>query len=134
LKLVKYDNNLLINFYNSNGLEFDENKNYFGKDIRSFAIKEKGKIIGAVSISKYKNKSYIEALVADYNYRNKGIGKLLLKKAIDELDKPIYIISKADKFFLKNGFEYDDSDLIGEECKNCEYYNLTCFPKVLVYR
>lgn len=134
MKLVKYDNNLLINFYNINGLEFDENKNFFGKDIRSFAIKEKGKIIGAVSISKYKNKSYIEALVADYSYRNKGIGKLLLKKAIDELDKPIYIISKADKFFLKNRFEYDDSDLIGEECKNCEYYNLTCFPKVLVYR
>lgn len=70
MKLVKYDNNLLINFYNSNGLEFDENKNYFGKDIRSFAIKEKGKIIGAVSISKYKNKSYIEALYGRFNWNN----------------------------------------------------------------
>ena len=122
MKLVKYDNNLLINFYNINGLEFDENKNFFGKDIRSFAIKEKGKIIGAVSISKYKNKSYIEALVADYNYRNKGIGKLLLKKAIDELDKPIYIISKADKFFLKNESDafsvpYSRSGFLSEICK-----------------
>ncbi len=133
MKLEKYDNESLINFYIENGLEFDENKKYFGINIRSFALVEKEKVIGAVSISIYKGKSFIEALAVDKNYRNKKLGKLLVKKAIEELEKPIYTISKANEFYLKNGFVYSNEDLIDKECKNCRKYNVTCFPKVVVY-
>lgn len=133
MKLEKYDNESLINFYIENGLEFDENKKYFGINIRSFALVEKEKVIGAVSISIYKGKSFIEALAVDKNYRNKKLGKLLVKKAIEELEKPIYTISKANEFYLKNGFVYSNEDLIDKECKNCREYNVTCFPKVVVY-
>lgn len=133
MKLEKYDNESLINFYIENGLEFDENKKYFGINIRSFAFVEKEKVIGAVSISIYKGKSFIEALAVDKNYRNKKLGELLVKKAIEELEKPIYTISKANEFYLKNGFVYSNEDLIDKECKNCREYNVTCFPKVVVY-
>ena len=133
MKFEKYDNESLINFYIENGLEFDENKKYFGINIKSFALIENGKIIGAVSISIYKGKSFIEALAVDKNYRNKKLGKLLVKKAIEELEKPIYTISKANEFYLKNGFVYSNEDLIDKECKNCREYNVTCFPKVVVY-
>ena len=133
MKFEKYDNDSLINFYIENGLEFDENKKYFGINIRSFALVEKEKVIGAVSISIYKGKSFIEALAVDKNYRNKKLGKLLVKKAIEELEKPIYTISKANEFYLKNGFVYSNEDLIDKECKNCREYNVTCFPKVVVY-
>lgn len=133
MKLEKYDNESLINFYIENGLEFDENKKYFGINIKSFALVEKEKVIGAVSISIYKGKSFIEALAVDKNYRNKKLGKLLVKKAIEELEKPIYTISKANEFYLKNGFVYSNEDLIDKECKNCREYNVTCFPKVVVY-
>ena len=133
MKLEKYDNESLINFYIENGLEFDENKKYFGINIRSFALVEKEKVIGAVSISIYKGKSFIEALAVDKNYRNKKLGELLVKKAIEELEKPIYTISKANEFYLKNGFVYSNEDLIDKECKNCREYNVTCFPKVVVY-
>lgn len=133
MKLEKYDNESLINFYIENGLEFDENKKYFGINIRSFALVEKEKVTGAVSISIYKGKSFIEALAVDKNYRNKKLGKLLVKKAIEELEKPIYTISKANEFYLKNGFVYSNEDLIDKECKNCREYNVTCFPKVVVY-
>ena len=37
MKFVKYDNISLINFYRLNGLEFDENKGYFGINVTSFA-------------------------------------------------------------------------------------------------
>ena len=94
---------------------------------------ENGKIIGAVSVSIYKNKSFIESLAVDKEYRSKGHGKLLLDRAIKELKRPVYTISKTDKFYLKNGFVYDNNDLIDEECKNCDKYNVTCFPKVVVY-
>ena len=134
MTFIDYDSNSLISFYIDNGLEFDENKGYFGKNVKSYVILEKEQVIGALSISIYKNKNFIETLAVDKEHRHKGYGKLLLKKAIKELEKPIYTISTADKFYLKNGFVYDNADLIDKECKTCEKYNITCFPKVVVYK
>ena len=134
MKFVKYDNKSLINFYIENGLEFDENKGYFGIDVKSFALQENEKIIGAVSISIYKEKSFIEALAVDKEYRNKGYGKLLIEKAIEKLEKPVYTISKVDEFYIKNGFIYDNADIIDKECETCDEDNVTCFPRVVVYK
>ncbi len=103
MEFTEYDNNKLIDFYIKNGLEFDENKGYFGDNIRSFVILENEQIVGAVSISIYKNKNFIEALAVAKEYRKNGYGKLLLKKAIQELAKPVYTISKADEFYKENG-------------------------------
>ena len=100
MKFIKYDNKSLINFYRENGLEFDKNKSYFGINVESFALLENEKIIGAVSISIYKEKNFIEALAVDKEYRNKGYGKLLIEKAIEKLEKPVYTISKVDKFLI----------------------------------
>ncbi len=133
MKCVLYDNNLLINFYKENGLEFDNNKKYFGSNVKSYALVDKEKIIGAISFSMYKNKSFIEAIAVDKSFRKKGYGRLLLDKAIEEIDSPIYLISKNNKFYLDYGFKYDDSDLIDKECKTCSEYNITCFPKVMVF-
>ena len=134
MKFDKYDNDSLINFYIENGLEFDEKKNYFGTNVKSFVIVENKKIKGAVSISLYKDKKFIETLAVDEKYRCKGYGKTLLEKAIKELEKPVYTISKVDEFYLKNGFVYDNADLIDKECKTCEEYNVTCFPKVMIHK
>ncbi len=134
MEFIEYDDKMLIEFYIKNGLEFDKTKGYFGNDVKSFAIVKDNKVVGAVSISKYKNKNFIEALAVDNKYRNKGIGKRLLYKAIKELSTPVYTISKLDEFYLKNGFVYDNADLIDKECKTCEEYNVTCFPKVVVYK
>ena len=103
MKFIKYDNKKLINFYVENGLEFDEYKGYFGTDVKSFVLLENKKIVGAVSISIYKNRSFIEALAVNKEYRNNGCGKIkmLINKAIEKLEKPVYTISKADEFYLK---------------------------------
>ena len=134
MEIIKYDNKTLINFYSKNGLEFNEIKGYFGTDVKSFALLEDDKIIGAISFSIYKDKKFIEAIAIDKEYRNKGYGKLLLEKVIEKLEKPIYLISKASYFFEKNGFVHDHTDLIDKECKKCREYNITCFPEVLVYK
>ena len=134
MEIIEYDNKTLINFYAENGLEFSETKGYYGTNIKSFALLKNNKIIGACSISIYNGKSFIEAIAIDKKYRNKGYGKTLIEKALMELQKPIYTISKMDNFFLKNGFTYDTVDLIGKECKTCDEYNITCFPKVMMYK
>ncbi len=134
MEIVKYDNQTLIKFYSKNGLEFDENKGYFGIDVKSFALIKDNNIIGAISFSIYKDKNFIEAIAIDKEYRNKGYGKLLLEKVIEKLERPIYVISKVRYFFEKNGFVLDHTDLIDKECKKCKEYNITCFPEVLVYK
>lgn len=134
MEFIEYDSNELIEFYAKNGLEFDDNKKYFGNNVKSYVILSNDKIIGAVSVSLYKNKKFIEALVVDKKNRGKGYGKKLLEKAIEELGKPIYTISKADDFYLKNGFIYDNTDLIDKKCRTCDEYNITCFPRVVVYK
>ena len=134
MNLIEYDNNDAIRFYVDNGLEFDEIRGYFGTAVKTFALMDGNIFIGAVSVSKYKDKSFIEAIAIGNSFRHKGYGKMLLDKAINELEKPVYAISKSDEFYLKNGFEYDDEDLIDKECKTCSEFNKTCFPKVVVYR
>lgn len=89
MKLIEYGNNTLIDFYKINGLEFTKEHNYFGKNIKSLAIIENNKVIGAISVSIYKNKSFIEALAISKEYRHKGYGKILLEKALQTLHIPI---------------------------------------------
>ena len=132
-KAVEYNNDLLVKFYAENGLEISESKKYFGTDVKSFALLDGEKVAGAISFSKYKNKNYIEAVAVDKSYRKKGCGRKLLDKAIEEMGTPVYAISKHDKFYLDYGFQYDDADLIDNECKTCSEYNVTCFPKVMVF-
>ncbi len=131
--IKEYDNNKLIEFYFSNGLEFNDLKKYFGVNTKSYVISENGKIVGAISISKYKDKNFIEAIAVDKKYRNKGNGKKLLDKVLSLLDSPIYTISKNDKFYLNNGFKYTDEDIIDNNCKKCNKYGKTCFPKTMKY-
>ena len=131
MELIEYNSTLLIDFYIKNGLEFNANKVYFGMEVKSYALVENKKIIGAISFSKYKNVNYIEAISVDTEYRKKGYGKMLLDKVGNELKTPIYIISKNDKYFLDYGFKYVDNDLISNECKMCKKYNINCFPKVM---
>ena len=133
MDIKEYDNNRLIEFYFSNGLEFNDSKKYFGINTKSYVISENGKIVGAISISKYKDKNFIEAIAVDKKYRNKGNGKKLLDKALSLLDSPIYTISKNDKFYLNNGFKYTDEDIIDNNCKKCNKYGKTCFPKAMKY-
>lgn len=133
MNLVEYNNDLLVKFYAENELEIDENKKYFGTDVKSFALLDGKKVAGAISFSKYKNKNYIEAVAVDKLYRKKGYGRKLLDKAIDEMGAPVYAISKHDKFYLDYGFQYDDAYLIDNECKTCSEYNITCFPRVMVF-
>ena len=134
MDIIQYDSKKLIDFYIKNGLEFDENKDYFGTNIKSFAILQDGKVIVAISISTYKNKNFIEAIAVDEKYRHSGYGKIMLEKVILEINTPIYAISKIDAFFLNNGFVYSDEDLIDKECKACKEYNITCFPKVVILK
>ena len=133
MNIIEYDSNLLIDFYTSNDLEINDNNIYFGINLKSYVLVDNDKIIGAVTVSKYKDVNYIEAIAVDKNYRNNGYGKILLDKVIDEFNDKVYIISKNDKFFLSYGFKNSNLVLIDDGCKKCDKFNVSCFPKTMVF-
>lgn len=134
MKIIEFDSNKLIKFYSENEIEIDEDNNYIGNDIKSLVLYDKNNILGAISYSKYKNNNFVEALAINKKYRNKGYGKMLLNEIKNKLNKPIYLISKNNNFFLKNGFIYDTLDIISDNCKKCSKFNKICHPKVMIYK
>lgn len=135
MELKEYDSNELIEFYSKNGLEISKEHSYLGSELKSFVIMEE-KIIGAITLSKYKNKDFLEAIAIIPEYQKQGISKILLNKAKELTNKELYTISKLDGFYLKNDFEYieDNYEMISNNCKMCEEYKKNCHPKVMIYK
>ena len=137
MKIIEYDSKSLINFYNENDIEISEEHGYFGINLKSFAMIDKNEqIVGAITVSNYHSKKFIEAIAVRKDSRGKGYGNILLNKVIEELNRDVYVISKEHNFYIKNGFEFieDLEYMISDNCQNCEEYNKTCFPKVMIKR
>lgn len=136
MELKKYESQKLIEFYKNNDIEISEEHGYYGIDLKSFVMIENEEIIGAVTISKYDSKNFLEVIAIRKDCRGKGYGNILLNKGIEQFDGDVYVISKDHNFYLKNGFEFieDLEHMISDNCKACEEYNKTCFPRVMILK
>lgn len=136
MKIIEYDSEKLIQFYKDNNIEINEEHGYYGTNLKSFAIIENEDIVGAVTISKYDSKNFIEVIAVNKDSRGKGYGNILLNKGIEQFDNDIYVISKKHDFYLTNRFEFIEGleYMISDNCQVCEEYNKTCFPKVMMLK
>lgn len=136
MNIREYDSKKLIQFYKNNDIEINEEHSYYGTNLKSIAMIENEDVVGAVTISKYDSKDFIEVIAVNKNSRGKGYGNILINKGIEQLDGDIYVISKEHDFYLKNGFEFIEGleYMISDNCQVCEEYNKTCFPKVMVLK
>lgn len=134
--IEEIDSAKLFKFYGGNDLEIDENHGYFGTNVKSYAIVENEIVQGAVTISKYGDKSFLEAIAVNKEMRGQGLGKELLKYAIGKTSGSVYTISKEHGFYLKHNFKFvkNMDDMIDGNCKVCEDYNKICHPKVMVLK
>lgn len=107
------DKEYLVNelvHYNSRQVPFTQNKPFINLN---YKIEVNGKIIaGIISVLYAWNCLYIDLLFVEEKYRNKGYGKMLLKKLEKEALKfncnLIHLDTfdfQAKDFYLKNGFE-----------------------------
>lgn len=114
----------LLNELYKNKIQYDKFKEiYYQKlnDANSYYIVAvvNQKIVGVliselqVQLHRAKKRGYIEDLIVDENYRNKGIGKSLLENAVsyardndcEVVDLTSYITNdNAHRFYEKNGF------------------------------
>lgn len=134
--IEKCDSSKLIKFYQNNDLEIDEQHGYFGTNLESYVIYDNEVVEGAVTISKYADKSFLEAIAVNKTSRGKGYGKELLKYAIGKTNGSVYTISKLHDFYLKHNFRFAKNmdEMISGNCKVCSEYNNTCHPKVMVLK
>lgn len=134
--IEKIDSAKLIKFYSENEIEIDLEHGYLGTNVESYVIIENEIIQGAITISEYANKSFLEAVAVCKEARGKGYGRELLKYAIGKLNGSVYTISKAHDFYLKHNFKFvkNMDEMIDSNCKVCEEYNKTCYPKVMVLK
>ena len=63
--IIKFNKNItsykkLIQFYKDNDIEINEEHGYYGTNLKSFAMIENEDVVGAVTISKYDSKNFIE--------------------------------------------------------------------------
>ena len=123
----------LIKFYHDNGIEIDNNKGYVFTPTISYIVEKNNKLIGAITISDFKDGIFIEAIAILGDYRNKGIGKELLNKVIKENNK-IFLVSKLLNYFEQFGFEETyEYNMLLSECEKCKDFKKTCFPKVMLF-
>src|SRR3989344_3610204 len=110
LKDLKIIYSLLQEGVNS-GKVLERSSREIQKVISSFFVYEKnGKVIGCCSLEIYNQKlAEIRSLVVSSEYRNRGIGSILVKKCLDEAkSKGIYqVLSITDKseLFERFGFK-----------------------------
>lgn len=137
LKLTdEYDR--LVQFFVENQLEFDGDEEVDTDIIKCYKFTDKeDKLIGGVVLAKREGKYIIDGIAVDKDYRNSGIGEILLeqiKEDVEELGgESVYLVARAPDFFRKNGFNEVDPKNAPNffECKYCSQYEKTCHPEIM---
>ena len=85
-------------------------------------------------------KYIIDGIAVTKLFRKFGLGKIMLKKAINEVKKlggnELYLVARAPEFFRNYGFETVDANdaPLFFECAQCPQYQKTCFPEIMRLR
>jgi len=118
----------LINLYANNGL-LPLSLHEIYERIRDFFIyKIESKIVGAASLHIiWEDLAEFRSLAVHANYRQQGIGKALVMRALDEAKdlqlKKVFLLTNKNKYFRKLGFQLiDKSELphkVWSDCIKC---------------
>ena len=147
------DYDRLEKFFVENDLEFNDDEGYETKVIKCWKISEASEedlrhikednadgqdfLIAACVLATRDNCFVIDGIAVDKPLRKFGLGKMLVKKAVEEVDRlggdTIYLVARAPEFFRKLGFETMDPEVAPKffGCRACPQYGKMCFPEVM---
>ena len=128
----------LVEYMKGYGLEFSGDEKLDTKVLKCWkVVQEPDYLVGGVILSLRKGEYYISGIAVDAPLRRGGIGKFLMKKAINEVKAMgghrIYLCAKVPEFFESIGFVKipweEASELFA--CGECEQRGATCFPEAM---
>lgn len=131
----------LVKFFVENELEFDGDEEVDTDIIHCWKMTHTDDVlIGGCVLAMRQGKYIIDGIAVTKLFRKFGLGKIMLKKAINEVKKlggnELYLVARAPEFFRNYGFETVDANdaPLFFECAQCPQYQKTCFPEIMRLR
>ena len=128
----------LVKFFVENELEFDGDEEVDTDIIHCWKMTHTDDVlIGGCVLAMRQGKYIIDGIAVTKLFRKFGLGKIMLKKAINEVKKlggnELYLVARAPEFFRNYGFETVDAKdaPLFFECAQCPQYQKTCFPEIM---
>ncbi len=128
----------LVKFFVENELEFDGDEEVDTDIIHCWKMTHTDDVlVGGCVLAKRQGKYIIDGIAVTKLFRKFGLGKIMLKKAINEVKKlggnELYLVARAPEFFRNYGFETVDANdaPLFFECAQCPQYQKTCFPEIM---
>ena len=128
----------LVKFFVENELEFDGDEEVDTDIIHCWKMTHTDDVlVGGCVLAKRQGKYIIDGIAVTKLFRKFGLGKIMLKKAINEVKKlggnELYLVARAPEFFRNYGFETVDANdaPLFFECAQCPQYQKNCFPEIM---
>ena len=128
----------LVKFFVENELEFDGDEEVDTDIIKCWKMTHTDDVlVGGCVLALRQGKYIIDGIAVTKLFRKFGLGRIMLKKAINEVKSrggnELYLVARAPEFFRTMGFETVDASQapLFFECAQCPQYLNTCFPEIM---
>lgn len=128
----------LVKFMIPFGLEFDVEAEVDTDIIKCWKVtQEPDFLVGGVVLAMREGEYIIDGIAVDPPMRKTGIGRIMIKKAVDEIKSRggnrLFLVAKVPAFFEKLGFTTVKKETAPKffECGQCNQYRVSCFPEVM---
>ena len=128
----------LVKFFVENELEFDGDEEVDTDIIKCWKMTHTDDVlVGGCVLALRQDKYIIDGIAVTKLFRKFGLGRIMLKKAINEVKsrggKELYLVARAPEFFRTMGFETVDASQapLFFECAQCPQYQKNCFPEIM---
>lgn len=133
------DHGALIDFFVSRGVEFADSRQCPHPPVFSYIATINDSLVGAITICRSDDVFILDKVAVVEEKEGQGIGTLLVKKAIEHIQKQygkkkIYLVAHNPLFFERLGFKIiqrEDAPSFAE-CFTCEHFQKTCFPEIMI--
>ncbi|MBR5230587.1 MAG: GNAT family N-acetyltransferase [Firmicutes bacterium] len=130
----------LVNFFIEQGLEYDEEEKDFGNVLKAWKVTQTGDyLVAGCMLVKREEHFVIQGIAVDPVLRKSGIGKVLMRKALEEARrlgaKEVILVARKPGFYRKLNFDTVPWDGAPDifDCMDCPQRNVDCFPEVMKY-
>ncbi len=135
---VEYER--MVKFFIAQGLEFDEDEKEFDNVLGCWKIVQpEDYLVAGCMLVNREGHYVIQGIAVEPIMRKFGLGKILVKKALEEARKlgaaEVILVGRSPGFYEKLGFETVEPEKAPKifDCLGCPQFKVDCFPEIMKY-